>query len=310
MTNPTLRKFFAGGPVSAAPKYDFWDESLLDHINMALAIGRPLLLTGKAGVGKSSIARAVADAKDWGFVQATIRSRMEAAELRADFDAVMRLSDASAKSVQPVTHYVTPQVLWKAYDPEDARAFLARHGNRTLPDLEDLIGRAGRVLLIDEIDKGDLDFANDFLDVFDQGSFTEAVSGHRVTRRAANNLLVVITSNAERDLSAAFLRRCIQYKLVAPDRARAANIGAAHLAGRATQLDGKTAPAWFGAQHVAQLAELAPAGLASEHNGLNVSRFVDLIDATLEFGPQEAEWDTFLAALQSFASNNRGADWP
>lgn len=302
-----LRNMFDPADVEDADKiYHFADDELLTCINVAIAIGRPLLLTGQAGVGKSSVARGVAHGKRWGRFSRTITSRMDADDLKADFDAVGRLSDAASKAADKAA-YVTPGVLWQAYDPEGARTFL-QDRNRPIPkELADSQANAGRVLLIDEIDKGNLDFANDLLDVFDDGKFTVPVIDRAVERQGDRNLLVVITSNGEREFSRAFLRRCIEYRMVARKKSDAAAIGKAHLLRR------EATSSLLNHERLAELAACTSTASDAREAGadpeIDVATFVDLIDVVLKFEPSESDWPAFRDAIEEFARTRRGASF-
>lgn len=314
MTELILRTMF--NPEDTDKKdviYHFRNDELLDKINIALAIGRPLLLTGEPGVGKTSVARGVARAKGWPKpIIKTIGSRMEAADLKAEFDAIGRLSDSQAQEENiDKSRYITPGSLWMAYNPIDAKRFLDEQEQPNSEQLsissqiEELAQSAGRVLLIDEIDKGDLDFANDLLDVFDRGSFSVPVINRQIIREADKNFLVVITSNGERDLSGAFLRRCIPHELSPPKLNDAASIGNAHLT------FSKLKTSSISDKRLKDLAKLVtvPSSSSTEDNNapINVSEYIDLIDAAIEFAPKKADWDQFIAALEGFSKSRRRA---
>jgi MoxR-like ATPase len=142
----------------------------------------------------------------------TIHPRFEPHELRYRFDAVRRLADAQAGERDlgaNAKRYWRPGVLWKAYGWSSAWRFL--------PDAERVADPKGHVVLIDEIDKADSDLPNSLLDVLAQRSFqvepvTEPIGGPTVQAP-----LIIITTNEERDLPAAFLRRCIVLSLAAGD---------------------------------------------------------------------------------------------
>ena len=156
---------------------------------------------------------------------------------------------------------------------------------------------------MDEIDKGDLDFANDLLDVFDDGSFTAPVTGQKVERRRDHDLLVVITSNGDRDLSAAFRRRCIPIRMEPPAIEEAVGIGRAHMTARAKEKTEKLPK--LSDDQLTELAEIEQSG-----GGINVSGFVDLLDAVVEFPNALSDWDRFKALMRAFSTmrhRNNGA---
>ncbi len=183
-----------------------WDEAEIDALILAWASGRPLLVRGEAGSGKSQIARAAAaHLGNWEPLVVVIHSRFEALDLLYRVDLVERLADAQVQGCLDATNekYVKPGRLWQAMD--EMRA------GRTVP-----------VLLIDEIDKADADVPNALLEVLGNRSFTVPPLGDRVIRGAAERLpLIIITTNEERELPAAFVRRCVVLNLNPPDQDQA-----------------------------------------------------------------------------------------
>ena len=197
--------------------------------------------------------------------------------------------------------YVVPGIIWQVYDPPGAAAFLRQHGRLLPSGLADAEQRDGRVLLIDEIDKGDLDFANDLLDVFGKGRFDIPTIGGTVERKGDRGMLVVITSNGERDLSKAFVRRCISHQMKAPQVKDAAEIGSAHLRSLSKDME------LLDGLRLQQLAGFVTTdtGRGSDAAEFNVAEFVDLIDATIEFRPTKDEWPVFAQTIQQFAEARR-----
>jgi MoxR-like ATPase len=206
-------------------------------VNVALATGRPLLVRGRPGSGKSSLAADVAKRLDWRYYEHTITSRTRARELLWSFDAVRRLSDATAETLRDQLAYVTPGVLWWAFSAKNAAArgmtddVLA---SRDLGRLTDPSPRTGEraVVLLDEIDKADPDVPNDLLLPLGALKFTVAeVDGGPVVKAEAPPL-VFITTNEERDLPLAFVRRCVVLSLPDPSRDRMIDIANAHFGAR------------------------------------------------------------------------------
>ncbi|WP_226487476.1 AAA family ATPase [Streptomyces parvulus] len=212
-------------------------------VKVALAAGRPLLLRGKPGSGKSSMAPFVARQRDWRFYSFVVTSQTRARDLQWTFDGVRRLADAqsrpllgrnSSKLLNPDL-YVEPGPLWWAFAPQAAAQHaLTVQQARTVtsdgwqhPMQTQNADRSAEhaVVLIDEIDKADPDVPNGLLAPLAMNGFTVAESGTRVAFEAAGSApqerpfhrnLVVITTNEERELPQAFLRRCVIAKLVPP----------------------------------------------------------------------------------------------
>jgi MoxR-like ATPase len=214
-----------------------------DIVNTALHLHRPLLVTGRPGTGKSSLARAIAhqlclgDVLHW-----PINSRSTLAEGLYRYDAVGRLRDASLAGRHDPGTVVAPS---GATEPDIGDYLrLGPLGTALLPD------RLPRVLLIDELDKGDVDLPNDLLTVFEEGTYEipelarlrsptaqvrvtgpdderVVVRDGRVTCRTFP--VVVITSNGERDFPPAFLRRCVRLDLRQPDAEQLRSIVGMHL---------------------------------------------------------------------------------
>jgi MoxR-like ATPase len=223
-----------GGPDGGSGSYEYSDQIEL-AINVALAAGRPLLVRGKPGTGKSSLAASVASLLSWRFYTTTVSSRTTARDLLWTFDTVARLADAQAGPDQ-IRHraaYLSPGPLWWAFNPESARwrgvAAPDRDATQGLrPALDPSPPARDRdraVVLIDEIDKADPDVPNDLL--VPLGSFQFTTDDGQVV--VAEHLpLVIITTNEERDLPKAFLRRCVILALEVPDRDRLASIARRH----------------------------------------------------------------------------------
>jgi MoxR-like ATPase len=191
-------------------------------VNLALATKRPLLISGEPGSGKSTLAKNVAVVLGWWYYKQMITSRVLASDLLWTFGALRRLSDANmpTQALLPKHCYVDPGTLWWAFDPNSAEnrgsdEELASQYRARNPGIPRTKGDAlNAVVLIDEIDKADPDVPNDLLEPFDLQAFTVRETNSRAT--AKRELLLIITTNGERELPPAVLRRCVALTLDPP----------------------------------------------------------------------------------------------
>jgi MoxR-like ATPase len=174
-------------------------------VNVSVAIQRPLLVRGEPGTGKTLLADAIAEDLGLELITWNVKSTSKAADGLYVYDTVQRLQDSrfGDKDVSDIRQYITLGPLGRALTSDDQV-----------------------VLLIDEIDKADLEFPNDLLHELDVMEFTVIETGdsYRATRRP----IVVITSNAEKELPDPFLRRCIFHYIQFPDEALMADIVRVH----------------------------------------------------------------------------------
>lgn len=209
------------------------EEETVLAVRVAMATGRPLLVGGPPGSGKSSLAAYVARCMNWNYFETVITSRTQAKDLQWTFDAVRRLRDATAGKDECPGAYVEPGVLWWTFDPASARCRgvgnLPPHVPEAAPPGELRDAEHPGVVLLDEIDKADPDVPNDLLVALGSQRFRVEESGTWVGARRPP--LVFITTNSERSLSPAFLRRCVVYTLERPDVARLEKIARAHFPG-------------------------------------------------------------------------------
>lgn len=211
-----------GGKAGAGDRRDgqvyVYNEKIELAVNVALATGRPMLIRGPSGSGKSSMARNVARRLGWRYYERVITSRTQASDLQWTFDALRRLSDAQADKLRPQTeHYVEPGVLWWAFDPQSAKRRGLPEGSSLEKEAQDPgeeEGEEGAVVLLDEIDKADPDVPNNLLVPLGSLVFSVRETGAQVEARGP--VLVMITTNDERVLPNAFLRRCVILELDAP----------------------------------------------------------------------------------------------
>jgi MoxR-like ATPase len=215
--------------------YVFKDPKVALAVNAALTVNRPLLITGPSGSGKSTLAYVAAQVLKRRYYELVVTGRTEASDLVYRFDMVQRLNDAYDQNVEikPIAAYIEPSVLWWALAPASA-------ANRGDPDLlEPDHARdptpchrdaAAAVVLIDEIDKAEPDVPNDLLvPLGDQRLEVAPLSKTFDPEVLHPPPLVIITSNRERDLPTAFVRRCVCLHVDPFDAVDLVEIAKAHI---------------------------------------------------------------------------------
>ncbi len=180
-------------------------EELMASVNIAMALEKPLLIKGEPGTGKTQLAQAVSNALGKRLIIWNIKSTTKAQDGLYIYDTIQRLYDGQfgESGVDDIAKYIKLGKLGEAFDSEDQV-----------------------VLLIDEIDKADLEFPNDLLWELDQMEFY--INETKRTVKAKHRPIVIITSNAEKELPDAFLRRCIFHYIDFPDKELMAQIVKVH----------------------------------------------------------------------------------
>ena len=163
-------------------------------VNAAIALEKPLLIKGEPGTGKTELARQISKSMDLEILEWNIKSTTKAQQGLYEYDAVTRLRDSQLgdKKIENISNYIKKGKIWNAFESEH---------------------RA--VLLIDEIDKADIEFPNDLLQELDRMEFY--VYETNETIKANKRPIVIITSNNEKELPEAFLRRCFFHYIQFPD---------------------------------------------------------------------------------------------
>ncbi|ESR26760.1 AAA family ATPase [Lutibaculum baratangense] len=183
-------------------------EDLRVAVNAAIALERPLLVKGEPGTGKTVLAHEIARAVEAPLIEWHVKSTTKAHQGLYEYDAVSRLRDSQLgdERVHDIRNYIRKGRLWEAF-----------------------VAPQRPVLLIDEIDKADIEFPNDLLQELDRMEFHVYETGETV--RAEKRPIVVITSNNEKELPDAFLRRCFFHYIRFPDAGTMAEIVEVHFPG-------------------------------------------------------------------------------
>ncbi len=174
-------------------------------VNAAITLERPLLIKGEPGTGKTVLAHEIAKGLGAPLIEWNVKSTTKAQQGLYEYDAVARLRDSQLGDdrVHDIKNYINKGKVWEAFE-SDVRP----------------------ILLIDEIDKADIEFPNDLLHELDKMSFAVYETGETIT--AKQRPIIIITSNNEKDLPDAFLRRCFFHYIQFPDQETMADIVKVH----------------------------------------------------------------------------------
>jgi MoxR-like ATPase len=259
---------FAGTPgyIASGP--------LVDAVNCAIALERPLLIKGEPGTGKTVLARHVADGLGMPMISWHIKSTSKAADGLYVYDTVQRLNDSR----------------FGTGDVSDIRRYI-----RLGPLGEAFAAKERRVLLIDEVDKADLEFPNDLLRELDEMRFTVLETGDEVAAR--ERPVVLITSNNEKELPDAFLRRCIFHYIEFPDVPLMRKIVAVHHPHLETKLLDQVLIKFYWLREQQELRKKP-----------STSELVDWISALLKAGVTTAQIEAHIPFLGALLKKEQDVD--
>lgn len=205
------------------------DPELASIVNISMALEMPLLLKGEPGTGKTMLAHAIADTLDMKLIVLNVKSSMKLVDALYQYDTLTRLNDSrfgdSKRDVSNINEYIRMGKIGQAFCAE----------KRT-------------VLLIDEIDKADTDFQDDMLDVLDQMQFDIIETDQTIA--AIHRPVIIITSNAKKDLSDPFLGRCNFHHIAFPDPKMMRRIIQVHFPGIDSKLAENAVNAFYAAREI------------------------------------------------------------
>ncbi|KUM86141.1 MULTISPECIES: AAA family ATPase [Streptomyces] len=285
-------------------------------VQVALITGRPLLLSGPPGCGKSSLASFVARSLGFSYFEFVVTDDSDSQDLLWRVDSIRRLNDAQLSKLTDeetvFTNYLEPGPLWWSLNPVTARrrgsgSEKTRPANppRHLREYE--ATRNGAVLLIDEIDKADSSFCNGLLVPLGSRRFYVPEINDMVENgpdQLEESPLIIITTNNERDLPEAFVRRCVVLPILGPDADRLKEIARLHFPVLETD-----------EALMSGVAKLAPRFEAdnSEHAHASTAEFLDLVEVliTLDVELDSTEWQLIekLVVEKSIMRRNAFSQW-
>ncbi|MFJ8846668.1 AAA family ATPase [Streptomyces cyaneofuscatus] len=271
-------------------------SEIITAVQVALITGRPLLLAGPPGCGKSSLASFVARTLDFDYLEFVVTDESSPQDVLWNVDVISRLRDAQlatgGEQLPPLSNYVDPGPLWWALDPASA----GRRGAEETAEAGQPCGKpvhlkgyepqgAGAVLLIDEIDKAESSFCNGLLVPLGSRQFYVTDINTLVANggdRAPESPLVIITTNGERDLPDAFVRRCVVLAVEGPNAERLEEIVNLHFPAIADDV-----------VLVERVQQLAQRFAKNDKEHASTAEFLDLVSVLLTLGsnadPQQWE---------------------
>ena len=243
-TKPYVPKYIELPPGNVLTKqgeeepYVFSDQIAI-AIDVAFSTKRPLLVSGDPGCGKSRLAKALATQLNWTYRSKTITSRTTLEDLTHNYDHLRRLHDAhsagtGSDNLKPDWSYNRPGIFWWAFNSDSAnekgkeeytkpkKMNVPNEGPEKAPPKKNKL-----VVLIDEIDKAEPDLPNDLLDLLEHQRI-ELIDGQIIERDKKSETFIIITSNRERSLPNAFVRRCVVLKINNPDKKELVKIARSH----------------------------------------------------------------------------------
>jgi MoxR-like ATPase len=292
-----------------ASKHCFDDEKVVNALKAALAAQRPLLVRGEPGTGKSQLARAAAHVLGRQFVSEVVNARSESQDLICRFDAVGRLAkaqtlkaettDAKIKAELKPEKFISPGALWWVLDWESAnRVHTNSEYQLQRPEAPDgWKPEHGSVLLIDEIDKADAELPNGLLETLGNNAVTIPWVNQTLGNGTSVPPLIIISTNEERELPAAFVRRCLVLNLKLPAVDKLED----WLVKRGELHFGERCPADIRYEAARQLLKDRKAAKDLGLTPPGQAEYLDMLRALALFGEAGEDQHVMLAAISDFA---------